>query len=126
MDRSRARRVLMPAQLFAPLFVLHLFLSAWSVAAMPVDPVLDGFGNPLCISGLEEGGNSHGDGHSGLSACCTLGCLHGKTPLAPPPGLDAPGPAAVALALPVRPDLAGPAKNLRHRAGYPRAPPLKG
>lgn len=126
MDRSRTGRLSMPAQFFALVLVLHAFLSAWSAAAMPADPVLDGFGNPLCISGFEAGGNSHGDGHSGLPDCCALGCPHGKVPLAPPPGPGAPGPAAIATALPARPDVAGLPGTLRHGAAYPRAPPLRG
>jgi hypothetical protein len=54
------------------LLVLQSFLSAWAAGAMPIQPTLDAFGNPLCITSGDHGGGSAD--HSKLPDCCTFGC----------------------------------------------------
>jgi len=53
--------------------VLQSFLSVWATAAMTA-PMLDAFGNPLCITSIEHNGTPPPGGHSTLPDCCTLGC----------------------------------------------------
>lgn len=107
---------------------VQTFGAAHAAGAMPFGPVLDAFGNPLCLSSAgETGGPSHGDGKSGSFAdCCTLGCASVSPALA---GADAPEAGHV-----VRQDTGSrliwtsvtshPSPD-RYEPSQPRAPPLQ-
>lgn len=109
----------------ACILVLQAFLSAWAFAAAPDRPVLDAYGNPLCItSGVHENTTPPGD-HSKLGGCCTFSCSASASLLTAlpggTPGLHSPLPAAPALRRygdrieRHKPD---------HDPGSPRAPPI--
>ncbi|MHB2267314.1 hypothetical protein [Aliihoeflea sp. PC F10.4] len=94
-----------------------------TAAAAP--PMLDIFGNPLCITSADHDGDEDGKGHTGLPDCCAPGCTMfapvksaDRAPLALSNPLEAPvacRPMAVAIV--------GPA-DAEHEPGNPRAPPL--
>jgi len=83
--RFATRRVgPMPALFAALVFVLQASLAA-AAAAVPSGPLLDRFGNPLCVTGVEPGRDSHDRGHAGLPECCAAGCPLASSTPAPPP-----------------------------------------
>ena len=104
----------------ALVLALQSFLTAWAAGAMPM---LDTWGNPLCVNSVEESGAGHGE-HANLSTCCAMGCVSGFSALAGP---DADHFVAVlrvaALSLSTMreglPRFAAPAPH----PGNPRAPP---
>lgn len=71
MDEMRNRRGSKVAFVAACVLVLQSFLSAWAVGAMPV---LDAFGNPLCVTSVDHGSTTPNGGHSKLPDCCAFGC----------------------------------------------------
>lgn len=56
----------------ALVMLVQSFVLAWSAAAAPSRPMLDIFGNPLCITSVEHDGEPQD--HSKLPNCCTSGC----------------------------------------------------
>ena len=70
----RRRSSTAAALVAAVALLLQSFLTAWTAAAMPVGPMLDSFGNPLCIGGSVDGGKSPDSDHAGQTNCCILGC----------------------------------------------------
>jgi hypothetical protein len=92
---------------------------------MAGEPMLDAFGNPICIGGtVSDGGGPVGD-HGKVADCCTLGCSGFSQAL---PDADRAVRFVVAPRLsdtfaPVgRPAIRVPA--FAHDPGSPRAPPL--
>lgn len=70
--RRRSRTA--AALVAAVALLLQSFFTAWAAAAMPAGPMLDAFGNPLCIGGSVDSGASPAGDHAGQANCCTLGC----------------------------------------------------
>ena len=115
---------------FAVVFVAALilfaqsFLSGWSTGAMAGTPMLDAFGNPLCITSTDQGGAPAGD-HSKLPNCCTFGCSTVSPVLAAP---DFDSTSLVrrlvisSVLFAIGQDLVIPSPD--HDSGSPRAPPL--
>ncbi len=108
----------------ALVLVVQTFLSAWATASMAATPTLDAFGNPICVTGSDEGGAPARD-HASVHDCCTFGCSTVSTVLAVP-DFD-----AASLARPLlHPrvlfqtdgDVVIAAPD--HDPGSPRAPPL--
>ena len=105
--------------------VLQSSLTLWATAVAPTDPMVDSWGNVLCITGMDENGDDPASDHSGMFDCCTLGC--GVSAMA----LAAPSDASIALLpLPVRSEPQRAARQSAaiqspdHDPGSPRAPPL--
>lgn len=108
--------------------LLSTLMSAWATGAMAAVPMVDQFGNPICLTSGDY--RSHGGGPAGdqtkLPNCCTLGCSM-VYPLLAAPSADA------SAWLIERRDLAD-ATTLSfatifvpfpdHDPGSPRAPPL--
>jgi hypothetical protein len=67
--------------------VLQAFATAWAAGVMPSGPMLDAFGNPLCITSTDQQTADHdgpaGD-HSKMPNCCTMGCSNASALLATP------------------------------------------
>lgn len=106
--------------------VLQSFATAWASGAMPLGPMLDGFGNPLCVTGVVHDDGAPAGDHSKVPNCCTLGC--GIAAPIVPAASDA---AAVWPRMPIGGKAAGwPAVSAPildqpdHDPGSPRAPPL--
>ena len=103
-----------------------LFIAQASVAAaagVAARPMLDVFGNPLCITGMTEDADAPAD-HGKLPNCCTLGCsTAGAGALVPvlPDAVAIDYPAWVALKPAV---LDGPVvRRSDHDPWRPRGPP---
>lgn len=58
----------------ALVLVLQSFLSAWATGSYAATPMLDAFGNPLCITSADHDGTTPANDHSKMPACCTFGC----------------------------------------------------
>ncbi|MGC4025131.1 MAG: hypothetical protein QM744_08230 [Mesorhizobium sp.] len=65
------RRQVAFALVAAIVFVLQTLGSAWADRAVPL---LDAFGNPLCVSNEVPGGGQHQGDHGKLTDCCTIAC----------------------------------------------------
>lgn len=124
MTKGRHGRRSVVAAAAAFVLFLQAFLTAWSVAAAPATPMLDAFGNPLCLTGADQDVSNVPDGQAKLPNCCTMGC-GGAAPALPAPetshdiswltGSDLDGTPRVADAFPaIGPD---------HDPASPRAPP---
>lgn len=73
MHQVAHRRGSAVALLAACLLVLQSLLSGW--AAAQAAPMLDAFGNPLCLTSAgHDGGTAPPGDHSSLPQCCALGC----------------------------------------------------
>jgi hypothetical protein len=108
----------------AALFVLQSLFSSWAVAG-PAQPLLDAFGNPLCITSVDGHAPAPPGDHSRPSDCCMLGCAGFSHALA-----DA-GDASSALVHPPVPlalaygdERQFSVEPAEHNPGSPRAPPL--
>lgn len=113
----------------ACVLLLQTVGSAWASGIMAGGPILDIFGNPLCVTGSDMPGSLHNGGapdkYPGGQNCCTFGCsvvapfepardLHDALAMLwPPEKVDAPG-----HERPIRLQPPG------HWPGNPRAPPL--
>ena len=127
MSLRRTDSRLMVALVAALVLLAQTFGTAHASGAMPFGPMLDAFGNPLCLT--------NADGSSGVdrdrkgtalsfSDCCTLGCST-MSPVLPVPGgeaiLSAPEPLAAAFGIPFGSDRIVTTPG--HEPGNPRAPP---
>ena len=113
--------------IFAALMLaVQLLAGGFAVgAAAAGSPMLDAFGNPLCITGMNQDGDNPATDHSEMLDCCTFGCGVSSAALAAPSG------AGIALLPPpVRVDALWGARKAvdiqiaDHDPGSPRAPPL--
>ncbi len=106
-------------------FVLQTLTVAWAAGAMPSEPHLDAFGNPLCITSADQDRTAPAGDRSKLPECCTFGCITAWTTVAgrtddnvlfwrPLLGSD--------VFFRVHPILGLEAPD--HEPGSPRAPPL--
>lgn len=113
---------------FAALMLLvQLFVGGFAVGGAAADsPMLDAFGNPLCITNSDAQSGDEERSHTGLPDCCAPGC----SMFAPATSADR---APMALSNPLEgrtgpaivPDVAPVAASPDHDPGNPRAPPLQ-
>jgi hypothetical protein len=105
------------------LLAVQAFASALAIGSSPVTPLVDAFGNPLCITGSHAGGDQ--DNRTNVLDCCSFGCGP-SAPLVPSQVGNELDPGF--LLLPAEPFRAREAQNRprhsRHDPGNPRAPPL--
>lgn len=106
--------------------VILLQASAASFAAgMNTGPMLDAFGNPLCLSDSVQSRDDAGGDHAKLPSCCTLGCVGNAQLLSPPDHFTTAERIPLhVLDLRPRPDRALVIGAPEHDPGNPRAPPL--
>lgn len=115
----------MVAFIAALVLVLQSFLSAWATGAFAATPMLDAFGNPLCITSVDDDGATPASDHSKMPDCCTFGCNMAASHLASAPD------DSVSLFRPlashgVRFEFVQPfhIQSPDHDPGSPRAPPV--
>jgi hypothetical protein len=121
----RHRRGSAVAFIAALVLVLQSFLSASASGAFAATPLLDAFGNPLCITSVDRDGSPPTHDHSKLTDCCAFGCSMVSPLFAAAPGDD------IGLSSPLASD------DIRyeliqsfhirapdHDPGSPRAPPM--
>jgi hypothetical protein len=109
----------------ACVIVLQSFFTAWAAGAMPIQPMLDIFGNPLCITSLDKGNKGPVGDHSKLPDCCTFGCTMGSSVLAVAPTEHAEPLRPLLRSRVVAPLYRTDAIQIPdHDPGSPRAPPL--
>ena len=125
MRLARHHRGSTVALVAAFVLLLQSFVTAWAAGAMPPAPLLDAFGNALCITSTDHHGEAPAGDHSRPFNCCTFFCNTASPVLAMPSG------AGVTHLRPlVRSNVPFTArKTIRVRApdhdpGSPRAPPL--
>lgn len=113
--------------IFAALMLaVQLLAGGFAVgAAAAGSPMLDAFGNPLCITSSDVPDAGDQNGHSGLPDCCTPGCSMFAPAAGPdraPAALSNPldGPTSIVIGTSVSPVATLP----DHDPGNPRAPPL--
>jgi hypothetical protein len=108
------------------MLVMQALLGALAIGSAAADPMVDAFGNPLCVTSDQQD-PSGGRDHTAMPDCCTSACsmvapaLTGERDahyLANP--LRIPAPATFDIGS----RAAQPAPD--HDPGSPRAPPLKG
>lgn len=105
--------------------VLQSSLTVWASTTTPADPMLDSWGNVLCITGMDQEDGNPANDNSGMPDCCTLGCGVSSAALAAPSSTDIallyfPIGSNTSQAVPAAPvDLLPD-----HDPGSPRAPPL--
>jgi hypothetical protein len=112
------------AILAALLFVVQMMISSWAMAGSVGQPMVDAFGNPLCVTDADGNSVNPSKDHRDLPACCTIGCSAFSAGL-PASSADPASASLVAAGgptvVPVRP--VDPAARLDHDPGSPRAPP---
>lgn len=125
MHLFRHKRGSLNALVAAFVLVLQSSLTVWASAAAPAEPMLDSWGNVLCITGMDQDDGNPANNHSGMLDCCTFGCGASSATLAVPSG------ASIALPPPpIRSDALWTACNAAtvqtpdHDPGSPRAPPV--
>lgn len=106
--------------------VILLQASAASFAAtMDHGPMLDAFGNPLCLSDSVRNDKVPGGDHAKLPSCCTFGCAVATPLLSPPDQSSLAGLVSLrGLDIRVRPERAPVVRAPDHEPGNPRAPPV--
>jgi hypothetical protein len=57
----------------AALLFVHSIALAWNAGAMPLGPMLDQFGNPLCITSGHPDAPAQPYGE--MPSCCAIGCM---------------------------------------------------
>lgn len=125
MRQLRHKRATAVAFVAACVLVLQSLLGAWANSAMAATPLLDAFGNPLCITSVDHDGKLPAGDHSKLPDCCAFGCSMVSSLLdaAPDTGLGLLRPLTsddVRFDLVEAFHVPGP----DHHPGNPRAPPL--
>lgn len=108
----------------ALLLLLQSALTAWATSAMPASPLLDAFGNPLCITSTDSGDAHPAGDHPKLPDCCTFGCSMASALIAPSPS-DAVGVRLPYILpdVPTEPETIVLVRSQAHAPGSPRAPP---
>lgn len=76
MNRSRSKTVNMAVAFVAAyMLVLQALFGAFALGAAAASPLLDVFGDPLCVSAGATGESETAPGnHSVLPGCCTVAC----------------------------------------------------
>lgn len=113
------------AILAAMLFVVQMMVSSWAMAGSVGQPMVDAFGNPLCVTDADGNPVGPSKDHGKLPACCAIGCTAFSASLPASlvdPTPDSPVPSAEpAFGLP---RAVGALVRLDHDPGNPRAPPV--
>jgi hypothetical protein len=113
------------AILAAVLFVVQMMISSWAMAGSVGQPMVDAFGNPLCVTDADGNPVGPSKDHRELPACCAIGCSAFSASLLAPP-VETASASLVAAGRPifvlVRP--VDPAARFDHDPGNPRAPPV--
>lgn len=73
----------MPAFIAAYVLVVQMLLGSVLLGSAAASPILDDFGNPLCITHTENAGHSDHKDSSKLPECCTQACSMFAPVLAP-------------------------------------------
>lgn len=125
MHQVRHRRGSAVAFVAACILVLQSFLSGWATGALAATPMLDAFGNPLCVTSGDHDGKRPANDHSKVPDCCTFGCSIASSLLAAAPD-DRIGPLRPLSSDDFR---FGSLESFHlqspdHDPGSPRAPPL--
>lgn len=125
MQQVRHRRGSAVALVAVFVLVLQSFLSAWAVGAMPATPMLDAFGNPLCITSTDHNASGQSGDHSSLPNCCAFGCTFSSSVLTTGPD-NGTGLLRPLSSVEVRFHLRRTVhiQSPDHDPGSPRAPPL--
>ncbi|MBX3582351.1 MAG: hypothetical protein KF810_10670 [Rhizobiaceae bacterium] len=108
------------------LLFMQALVGAYATGAAAAAPMLDAFGNPLCMPGMERsGGDTDRSGHKIFPDCCTVSCgmfLSALSDNRPSHSLSNPLSASAARIFSVL-DAHPPTFALERRSGRPRAPP---
>lgn len=125
MHQVRHTRRSAVAFIAALVLVLQSLLSAWAAGAMSATPMLDAFGNPLCITSVDQDGSTPASDHSKLPDCCTF-CCHLALPLLAAEPVDCVGLLSPlsSTEVPFRLHKTTHIQSPDHNPGSPRAPPL--
>ena len=125
MHLFRHKQGLLTALVAALVLVLQSSVTVWATASAPADRMVDGWGNVLCITGMDEGSDNPATDHSGVPGCCALCCGIASADLAPPSKahIAFPPPPVRSDALQGTPEDAV-LRILDHDPAIPRAPPL--
>jgi hypothetical protein len=110
----------------AYMLVLQALFGSFAAAHAAATPLLDDFGNPLCITSHAPG-HSGGDGrdHSGLPDCCAPGCgMFAPVTLGDREPHALSNPLTVAYAVAIAASVSVAADDIACRPGSPRAPPF--
>ncbi|MEO3385011.1 hypothetical protein [Mesorhizobium sp. CAU 1741] len=110
----------------AYMLVLQAMLGAFAMGAASASPMLDVFGNPLCITSQDTAAQSDGDrDHGALPDCCGSACsmfapltVEDRTPH------SLPNPLPFALHVEFSSDATVVLSAPDHDPGNPRAPPV--
>lgn len=111
----------------AYLLVVQALLGSFALGIAAASPLLDAFGNPLCITTTDAAGTDTDRGiHDAVPDCCTVACsMFAPAPLHQHGAGLAPNPTAVSVAVPsVRSASAGPRLHPARSPGSPRSPPF--
>lgn len=116
---------LVTALVVALVLVLQSSLAVWASASTSGAPMLDGWGNPLCITSMSQDGDDPATDPPGMLDCCTLGCCISSAAFATPSD-DSVTLLPLLIAADALRDIrkAGCIQILDHDPGIPRAPPL--
>jgi len=111
----------------ACMLFLQALVTGLSLGASAASPLLDAFGNPLCLTSVDGDatGSDHG-GHGGLPNCCTSACsMFAQAAPCGSAGPSLPNPIGT-FAFTLRPIFEAPAAAFapQRSPGSPRAPPL--
>ncbi len=109
----------------AYMLVLQALFGAFAAGASAGVPMLDDFGNPLCITSHEPAPAGEGRDHSGMPDCCAPGCSMFAPATAgdrEPNALS--NPLRVAYAIRSAMPTIVAVDDIARRPGNPRAPPL--
>lgn len=109
------------------MLVLQALIGAFALGAAAASPMLDAFGNPLCITSTDSTDTgSDRTSHSAMPDCCTIACN-----MFAPVTTDERAPSSVANPLPLAvekltPDFitVGRILSPEESPGSPRSPPL--
>lgn len=124
MNAVRPRSGTFVALVAALVILLQGLTTAWADGRMAGAPLLDIFGNPICLTDSVDQSPT-GDDHAKVPNCCTFGCPVAASALTAPP-------AQADVAAPHADSHAEAPQRLRtvvlvppdHDPGNPRAPPL--
>lgn len=110
----------------ASMLVLQALLGAFALGTAAASPMLDAFGNTLCITSTDAAEHgSHKGEHTALPDCCTVACgmfAFATADDRSPNSVSNPLVPALALAMPAF-HVTLPARGVDYPPANPRAPP---
>ena len=110
----------------AYMLVIQSLIGAFALGAAAASPLLDAFGNPLCITSTDSPAGQDRGTHSDVPDCCTIACSKFASTSADERNADTLSAlGAVSLDLPLPAFDAGDlVSHLWHPPGSPRSPPF--